>query len=92
MAPVIKHLFHFIVHIIHPRFFDIDSKLDSVQMCRQAHSNKIWVIKSILKTDEGWELNFVVIFKSENEVEPESSPKVSDIKFMNYKTRFPELK
>ena len=34
---------------------------DSVQVCRQAHSNKMWVIQFILKTDKGWEINFVVI-------------------------------
>ena len=78
--------------MIHPRFSDIGSKLNSVQMCRQAHSNKMGAIKSGLKTDEGWELNFVVIFKSENEVQPGSWPRVSDIKFMNYKTRFPDVK
>ena len=73
MAPIINYLFQSIVRIIHPRFSDIGSKLDSVQMCRQGHSNKMWVIKSILKTDEGWELIFVVIFKSENEVQHGSS-------------------
>ena len=66
MAPIIKYMFLFIIYIIHPRFSDIGSKFDSVQMCCQAHSNKMWVIKSILKTDEGWDLNFAVIFKSEN--------------------------
>ena len=34
--------------------------------------NKMWAIKAILKTDEGRELNFVVILKSENEVQPGS--------------------
>ena len=78
--------------MVHPRFSDIGSKLNSVQMCRQAHSNKMGIIKSSLKTDKGWELNFVVIFKFENEVQPGSWPRVSDIKFVNYKTRFPDLK
>ena len=64
-APIIKHLFQSIIHIIHLRFSDIGSKLNSVQVCRQAHSNKMWVIKFILKTDKGWELNFGVILKSE---------------------------
>ena len=59
------------------------SKLDSVQMCLQAHSNKLWVIEFFLETEEDWELNFVVIFKSENEVQPGSSPWVSDIKFIH---------
>ena len=34
---------------------------DSVQVCCQAHSSKMWVIQFILKTDEGWEIDFVVI-------------------------------
>ena len=51
-------------------FSDIGSKLNSVQVCRQAHCNKTWAIKFILKTDEAWELNFVVILLSENEVQP----------------------
>ena len=58
---MIKYLFQSIIHIIHPRFSDTGSKLNSVQVCHQAHSNKMWVMKFILKTDEGWELNFVVI-------------------------------
>ena len=74
MAPIIKYLCQSIIHIIHPKFLDIGSKLDNVQMCCQAHSNKMWVIKSILKTDEGRELNFVFIFMSENEVQPGSLP------------------
>ena len=61
MAPIIKDLFQSIIHIIHPRLSGIGSELDSVQMCRQAHSNKMWAITSISKTDKGWELNFVVI-------------------------------
>ena len=68
-----QYLFQSIIHIIHPRFSDIGSKLDSVQMCHQTHSNKIWVIKAILKTAEGWELNFVVMFKSEDAAQPRSS-------------------
>ena len=56
-----KYLFRSIIHIIHPRFLDIGSNLNSVQVWCQAHSNKIWAIKFILKTDKGWELNFVVI-------------------------------
>ena len=56
-----KYLFQSIIHIIPLRFSDIGSKLNSVQVCRQAYSNKMWVTKLILKTDEGWELNFVVI-------------------------------
>ena len=73
-APMIKYLFQSIIHIIHPRSSDTGSTLNSVQVCHEAHSNKMWVIKFILKTDEGWELNFVVIFESENEVQPGSSP------------------
>ena len=44
----------------------------------------MWVIKFILKTDEGWELKIVVIFESKSEVQPGSDdPWVIDIKFMN---------
>ena len=39
----------------------VNGNPDSVQVCRQAHSNKMWVIQFILKTDEGLEINFVVI-------------------------------
>ena len=71
-APIIKYFFQSIVHRIHPRFSDIGSKLNSVQVCHLAHSNKMWVIKFILKTDEGWELKIVVIFESKSEVQPGS--------------------
>ena len=73
-APIVKYLFQSIIHLIHPRFSDTGSKPNSVQVCHQAHRNKMWVIKFILKTDEGWELNFVVILWSVNEVRPESLP------------------
>ena len=81
---MIKYFFQSIIHRIHPRFSDVGSKLHSVKVCHLAHSNKMWVIKFILRTDEGWELKIAVIFESESEAQPGSDdPWVIDIKFMN---------
>ena len=57
-----KFLFQSIIHIIHPRFLDIGSKLNSVQVWCQAHSNKIWAIKFIFENRWGLGIKFCCHF------------------------------